>query len=137
MSDLDTLYRELILDHSKHPQHFGLAAEEGAHATSHQVNPTCGDEITLRARVETETVTDSMAPNSEKRSLMLPHGIPLVGKGEQGRSVLLGAIVLVPGERPLSPLSPHVPVVIARSLRTKPATGNEGPSASLQASGTE
>jgi len=60
MSDLDTLYRELILDHSKHPQHFGLAEEDGAHATSHQKNPVCGDEITLRARVETdgETIRD-------------------------------------------------------------------------------
>lgn len=54
MSDLDTLYRELILDHSKHPQHFGLAAEEGASATSHQKNPVCGDEITLRARVDVD-----------------------------------------------------------------------------------
>lgn len=54
MSELDTLYRELILDHSKHPQHFGLAAEEGASATSHQRNPVCGDEITLRARVHTD-----------------------------------------------------------------------------------
>ena len=60
MSDLDTLYRELILDHSKHPQHFGLAEEDGAHATSHQKNPVCGDEITLRARVSTdgETIRD-------------------------------------------------------------------------------
>ncbi len=60
MSDLDTLYRELILDHSKHPQHFGLADEDGAHATSHQKNPVCGDEITLRARVATdgETIRD-------------------------------------------------------------------------------
>lgn len=60
MSDLDTLYRELILDHSKHPQHFGLADEDGAHATSHQKNPVCGDEITLRARVSTdgETIRD-------------------------------------------------------------------------------
>ncbi|CAN7153883.1 SUF system NifU family Fe-S cluster assembly protein [Microbacterium sp. LjRoot45] len=60
MSDLDTLYRELILDHSKHPQHFGLAEEDGAHATSHQKNPVCGDEITLRARVTTdgETIRD-------------------------------------------------------------------------------
>lgn len=60
MSELDTLYRELILDHSKHPQHFGLAAEEGASATSHQRNPVCGDEITLRARVDVdgETIRD-------------------------------------------------------------------------------
>jgi nitrogen fixation NifU-like protein len=57
MSDLDTLYRELIIDHSKHPQHFGLADEDGAHATSHQKNPVCGDEITLRARVETDGQT--------------------------------------------------------------------------------
>jgi len=54
MSELDTLYRELILDHSKHPQHFGLAPGEGAHATSHQKNPVCGDEITLRARVDVD-----------------------------------------------------------------------------------
>ncbi len=60
MSDLDALYRELILDHSKHPQHFGLADEEGAHATSYQKNPVCGDEITLRARIEDDgdTVRD-------------------------------------------------------------------------------
>lgn len=58
MSDLDALYRELILDHSKHPQHFGLA-DDGAHTgTSHQKNPVCGDEITLRARVDGEQVAD-------------------------------------------------------------------------------
>ena len=51
MSDLDALYRELILDHSKHPQHFGLTDEGDAPATvgtigtSHQKNPVCGDEV--------------------------------------------------------------------------------------------
>ncbi len=64
MSDLDALYRELILDHSKHPQHFGLADEGDAPAvagtigTSYQKNPVCGDEITLRARVDGETIAD-------------------------------------------------------------------------------
>ena len=58
MSDLDALYRELILDHSKHPQHYGLAPEEGASATSHQKNPVCGDEITLRARVDGDAIRD-------------------------------------------------------------------------------
>ncbi len=58
MSELDALYRELILDHSKHPQHFGLA-DEGEHTgTSHQKNPVCGDEITLRARVDGEQVAE-------------------------------------------------------------------------------
>lgn len=51
MSGLDSLYQELILDHSKHPHGKGLADEAGRAATSHQRNPICGDEITLRVRV--------------------------------------------------------------------------------------
>ncbi|NLP84959.1 SUF system NifU family Fe-S cluster assembly protein [Microbacterium sp. CFH 90308] len=51
MSGLESLYQELILDHSKRPQGRGLADEEGRNATSHQRNPICGDEITLRVRV--------------------------------------------------------------------------------------
>ena len=54
MNELDALYRELILDHSKHPQHFGLPAGDAPAHTgeSYQKNPVCGDEITLRARVD-------------------------------------------------------------------------------------
>ncbi|MCX6503214.1 MAG: SUF system NifU family Fe-S cluster assembly protein [Microbacterium sp.] len=58
MSGLDGLYQELILDHSKARDGFGLAAEEGAHATSHQKNPICGDEITLRVRVDGDVIRD-------------------------------------------------------------------------------
>ncbi len=59
MSNLDSLYQELILDHSKHPHARGLASEDGRTATSHQHNPICGDDITLRARVsdDGETLT--------------------------------------------------------------------------------
>jgi nitrogen fixation NifU-like protein len=58
MSGLDALYQELILDHSKRRVGFGLAAEEGSTATSHQHNPICGDDITLRVRVEGDNVRD-------------------------------------------------------------------------------
>lgn len=58
MSGLDGLYQELILDHSKARDGFGLAPEEGAHATSHQKNPICGDEITLRVRVDGDVIRD-------------------------------------------------------------------------------
>ncbi|WP_169582984.1 Fe-S cluster assembly sulfur transfer protein SufU [Microbacterium thalassium] len=60
MSGLESLYQELILDHSKRRVGFGLADEEGRSATSHQHNPLCGDEITLRLRLDTdgETVRD-------------------------------------------------------------------------------
>ena len=47
MSALEQLYQQIILDHSKHPQGVGLLAGE---ETSHQLNPVCGDEITLALR---------------------------------------------------------------------------------------
>ena len=43
---LESMYQEIILDHYKHPQGRGLA--EPFDAEVHHVNPTCGDEITLR-----------------------------------------------------------------------------------------
>jgi nitrogen fixation NifU-like protein len=51
MSGLDSLYQELILDHSKHPHGKGLADGDEHSALSHQKNPICGDEVTLKARV--------------------------------------------------------------------------------------
>ena len=44
------LYQELILEHSKRPHHAGL--REPFEAQVHHVNPTCGDEVTLRVHVE-------------------------------------------------------------------------------------
>lgn len=46
---LDSMYQEIILDHYKHPHHKGLQADYDAEV--HHVNPTCGDEVTLRVRV--------------------------------------------------------------------------------------
>jgi nitrogen fixation NifU-like protein len=43
---MEELYAEIILDHSRAPHHAGL--REPFDAQAHQVNPTCGDEITLR-----------------------------------------------------------------------------------------
>jgi nitrogen fixation NifU-like protein len=43
---LESLYQEIILDHYRHPHHRGL--REPFDAQVHHVNPTCGDEITLR-----------------------------------------------------------------------------------------
>ncbi len=47
--DLDALYQEIILDHYKRPHHAGL--REPFDAETHHVNPTCGDEITLRVQL--------------------------------------------------------------------------------------
>jgi nitrogen fixation NifU-like protein len=47
--DLDSLYQEIILDHYKNPLNSGL--REPYEAEVHHVNPTCGDEITLRVHL--------------------------------------------------------------------------------------
>ncbi|ALA67397.1 Fe-S cluster assembly sulfur transfer protein SufU [Corynebacterium lactis] len=43
---LEQMYQEVILDHYKHPQHSGL--REPFNTEVHHVNPSCGDELTLR-----------------------------------------------------------------------------------------
>jgi nitrogen fixation protein NifU and related proteins len=54
--NLDSMYQEIILDHYKHPHRRGL--REPFDAESYQLNPTCGDEVTLRVRLAGETVED-------------------------------------------------------------------------------
>jgi nitrogen fixation NifU-like protein len=61
MSGLESLYQELILEHSKRPHGKGIASDpgDGPSATSHQRNPICGDEITLHVRMNADdTVRD-------------------------------------------------------------------------------
>ncbi|GAC1325365.1 MAG: SUF system NifU family Fe-S cluster assembly protein [Mycobacteriales bacterium] len=53
---LESMYQEIILDHYRHPHHRGL--REPFDAEVHHVNPTCGDEVTLRVKVSGGTVTD-------------------------------------------------------------------------------
>ena len=54
--DLDTLYQEIILDHYKNPHHAGL--RDPFEAEVHHVNPTCGDEVTLRVHLSDGVVED-------------------------------------------------------------------------------
>ena len=55
---LEQMYQDVILDHYKHPHHRGL--REPFAAEVHHVNPTCGDEVTLRVSLsdDGEQVTD-------------------------------------------------------------------------------
>ena len=52
----ESLYQEIILDHYRHPHHKGL--REPYDVEVHHVNPTCGDEVTLRVRVADGVVQD-------------------------------------------------------------------------------
>ncbi|GAA2583020.1 SUF system NifU family Fe-S cluster assembly protein [Dactylosporangium fulvum] len=53
---LDQLYQEIILDHYKHPHGRGL--RDPFDAEAHHVNPTCGDEVTLRVALKGDVVSD-------------------------------------------------------------------------------
>ena len=46
---MEKLYQEIILDHYRSPHHYGLREPFGAQV--HHVNPTCGDEVTLRVHL--------------------------------------------------------------------------------------
>ena len=53
---METMYQEIILDHYRSPHHKGL--REPFDAEVHHVNPTCGDEVTLRVKVRDGVVQD-------------------------------------------------------------------------------
>ena len=55
-TELDSLYQEIILDHYKHPHHAGL--RDPYEAEVHHVNPTCGDEVTVRVHLSGGLVSD-------------------------------------------------------------------------------
>ena len=56
MNGLRELYREVILDHNRHPRNFGEL--EGADRVVEGVNPLCGDRMTLYVKIEDEKVRD-------------------------------------------------------------------------------
>ena len=75
MSALEQMYQQVILDHARSPHGRGLVVDDapasggnagnagaathaawhgGTCGTSHQVNPTCGDEVTLRVDLDND-----------------------------------------------------------------------------------
>ena len=84
---MDSMYQEIILDHYKHPQHRG--AIDPFDAEVHHVNPTCGDEVTLRVRLDGDTIAE----------------LGWVGEGcsisQASTSVMSGLVIGQPVERAL------------------------------------
>ncbi|SFM38967.1 nitrogen fixation protein NifU [Gracilibacillus orientalis] len=56
-NNLDTLYRQVIMDHYKNPRNRGSLAEESV--TIDMNNPTCGDRIELHLQIENGKVKDA------------------------------------------------------------------------------
>ena len=51
-TDLESLYQQVILDHARKRSGFGLS--DDAVARHHELNPTCGDEITVGIAVDAD-----------------------------------------------------------------------------------
>jgi nitrogen fixation NifU-like protein len=102
---VDSLYHEIILDHYKHPRHRGL--REPFDAEVHHVNPTCGDEVTVRVHLLDGVVDDvsyegqgcSISQASESVMTELVVGRPLV----EGLAVLDDFVALMHGRGEIEP----------------------------------
>jgi nitrogen fixation NifU-like protein len=56
MSELDSLYREVILDHYRNPRGHGVIDDADAEAEGQ--NPLCGDEVSIAVSFDGDTIAD-------------------------------------------------------------------------------
>ena len=103
----EQLYQEIILDHYKHPHGRGL--REPYHAQAHHVNPTCGDEVTIRVRLAGDVIEDisyegmgcsiSLASASVLHELMRGRTVPdALGRVDAFVALLSGRGQVIPDE---------------------------------------
>lgn len=81
---VEAMYQEIILEHYREKHHSGLREPFGAQV--HHVNPTCGDEVTLRVTLDGDLVTDvsyegvgcsiSQASTSVMSDLVIGRNVP-------------------------------------------------------------
>ena len=106
-TDLEELYQEVILDHSRRPRNFGEVAEADVHV--HGDNPACGDEIHLTAKFGTDGSIEDLKFNGHgcaisqaSASLMT---MKLKGKGRSEVNEMIAAFHnLVTGDSNTSPI---------------------------------
>jgi len=56
-SNLQNLYRQVIMDHYKNPRNKGLIEDAGYHNV-HLKNPTCGDDVTISIKAKDDVLED-------------------------------------------------------------------------------
>ena len=81
---VEQLYQEIILDHYREKHHAGLREPFGAEV--HHVNPSCGDEVTLRVSLDGNSIADvsyegegcsiSQASTSVMTDLVIGRSVP-------------------------------------------------------------
>ena len=100
--NLDSMYQDVILDHYKNPQHAGL--REPFQAEVHHVNPSCGDELTLRVQLSADgTTVEDVSYDAEGCSI-----------SQASTSVMAEEIVGQPLEAALAKLAEFEKMVTSR-----------------------
>ena len=99
---LDALYQEIILDHYKHPHGRGL--RDPFDGEAHHVNPTCGDEITVRVVSDFSDISyDGLGCSISQASASVLHEL-IVGKDAAAVAEVHEAFVeLMQGRGQVSP----------------------------------
>jgi nitrogen fixation NifU-like protein len=88
---LDGLYQEIILDHYKNPHGRGL--RDPFDGEAHHVNPTCGDEITVRVSADLADISyDGLGCSISQASASVLHEL-LEGKDAATASEIHHAFV--------------------------------------------
>ena len=55
--DLKDLYRDVIVDHNRHPRNFGKLAPADAHADG--FNPLCGDKLSIYVNLDGDRIAET------------------------------------------------------------------------------
>ena len=56
MNSINDLYRQVIMEHYKYPRNKGLKEEDG-YVNLRLKNPSCGDDVTIQAKIENDLIT--------------------------------------------------------------------------------
>ena len=98
---MEQMYQEVILDHYKHPHHRGLREPFGAEV--HHVNPTCGDEVTLRVHVTDDGVVGDVSYDGQGCSI-----------SQAATSVLTDQVIGLPVDQALATVASFAEMVGSR-----------------------
>ena len=102
---LESMYQEIILDHYKHPE--GKGNLEPFDVEVHHINPTCGDEISLRVRLAGDRVEgishDGQGCSISQASASVMHGLLSGNTIEQDMQVFDEFLTLMQGKGQVQP----------------------------------
>ncbi|MDQ7904244.1 SUF system NifU family Fe-S cluster assembly protein [Phytohabitans sp. ZYX-F-186] len=107
--EFEQLYQEIILDHYKHPHGRGLREPVTGSSVgeAHHVNPTCGDEVTIRVAADGDVLADvsydGMGCSISQASASVLHELLRGQHAGQAFKIMDGFVELMGGRGQVTP----------------------------------